>query len=63
MQSFLPDEFRVQIVFNNDILNELEAERPSDEMIERYRIAFESNKIKFKASMFMEKRKPGRPPK
>ncbi|CAD8141045.1 unnamed protein product [Paramecium octaurelia] len=63
MKANLPKEFRVQIVFNNDILNELEAERPSEEMIDRYRNLFESNKIKLKASMVMEKRGRGRPPK
>ncbi|CAK67438.1 unnamed protein product (macronuclear) [Paramecium tetraurelia] len=63
MKVGLPKEFKVQIVFNNDILNELEAERPSDEMIDRYHNLFESNKIKLKASIVMEKRGRGRPPK
>ncbi|CAD8147042.1 unnamed protein product [Paramecium pentaurelia] len=63
MKANLPKEFKVQIVFNNDILNELEAERPSEEMIDRYCNLFESNKIKLKASMVMEKRGRGRPPK
>ncbi|CAD8151935.1 unnamed protein product [Paramecium pentaurelia] len=63
MKICLPKEFKVQIVFNNDILNELEAERPSDEMIDKYHNLFESNKIKLKASMVMEKRGRGRPPK
>jgi len=63
MKANLPKEFKVQIVFNNDILNELEAERPSEEMIGRYCNLFESNKIKLKASMVMEKRGRGRPPK
>ncbi|CAD8143733.1 unnamed protein product [Paramecium octaurelia] len=63
MKICLPKEFKVQIVFNNDILNELEAERPSDEMIDRYHNLFESNKIKLKASLVMEKRGRGRPPK
>ncbi|CAD8060412.1 unnamed protein product [Paramecium sonneborni] len=63
MKVNFPKEFKVQIVFNNDILNELEAERPSEEMIDRYRNLFESNKIKLKASMVMEKRGRGRPPK
>lgn len=50
-------------MFNNDILNELEAERPSEDLIDRYSYLFESNKIKLKASMVMEKRGRGRPPK
>ncbi|CAD8058562.1 unnamed protein product [Paramecium sonneborni] len=63
MKINFPKEFKVQIVLNNDILNELEAERPSLEMIDKYRNLFESNKIKLKVSMVIEKRGPGRPPK
>ncbi|CAD8049019.1 unnamed protein product [Paramecium primaurelia] len=56
MKANLSKEFKVQIVFNNDILNELDAERPQEEMINRYCNLVESNKIKLKASMVMEKR-------
>lgn len=59
----LPKEFRVQILFNNDVINELDAENPSDELLLKYEKLIENNTIKLKASMFMEKRKPGRPPK
>lgn len=59
----LPKEFRVQILFNNDVINELDAENPSEELLLKYEKLIENNTIKLKASMFMEKRKPGRPPK
>jgi len=59
----LPKEFRVQILFNNDVINELDAENPSEELLLKYEKLIENTTIKLKASMFMEKRKPGRPPK
>ncbi|KAM3142493.1 hypothetical protein pb186bvf_005395 [Paramecium bursaria] len=59
----LPKEFRVQIIFNNDLINEIDGERPPQAQIDSHQALFSTNTIKLKASMFMEKRKPGRPPK
>lgn len=73
MYTSLPESFSVKLVLNSDVIADLQAERPSEQMISQLSLSFSeevkpNTLIKIKALYLSEanskeKKKKGRPPK